>query len=489
MSPGPARHRSSTAATMASSSSSSSSSSSRGQRAIAHLDRIRAAGDLDHRRRLVASAEVPREALGIERCRRHDDLEIGPLAHQPLEIAEQEIDVEAALVRLVDDDRVVRGELPVALRFGEQYAVGHQLDERVRARAIGEAHLVTHGFAQRRPQLLRDARRDAARGDASRLRVADQAAQSPPDLEADLRQLRGLAGAGLATDDHHRDAARIAAAISSRRDGHRQFGRIRDRAARAPRASATRSRDAATARIRRSISVVGALLAAGTLDARRERAPVRRHAEGEFGQQSIGDGDVAVIAGSCRLRHSSGSTLRRARSPGYHLRFELPWETTTMLRPNVSVLAAVDACLIALVTARRRRQDLALGGSRRHEHHRSAFAERESHQQYQFARLRHAGPARQGPEARAGARRVVAAGQSDDLALQAASGRQVPRRHAVHGRRRRLQLRACALRQFAIARVCQRFGDAEEDRRPDGRVHHRRARIRSNWNTSRRSTS
>ena len=61
-------------------------------------------------------------------ARGDDQLEVGPLRQQPLEVAEQEVDVEAALVRLVDDDRVVLPQLPVALQLGEQDAVGHQLD-------------------------------------------------------------------------------------------------------------------------------------------------------------------------------------------------------------------------------------------------------------------------------------------------------------------------------------------------------------------------
>ena len=36
-----------------------------------------------------------------------DQLEVGPLRQQLPEVAEQEVDVEAPLVRLVDDDRVV----------------------------------------------------------------------------------------------------------------------------------------------------------------------------------------------------------------------------------------------------------------------------------------------------------------------------------------------------------------------------------------------
>ena len=123
---------------------------------------------------------------------------------------------------------------------------------------------------------------------------------------------------------------------------------------------------------------------------------------------------------------------------------------------------------------RSRGEDAALGRSRRHEHHRPARTERKPHQQHQFARLRHADPARQGPEARAGARRVVAASESDHLALQAAAGGQVPRRHAVHRRRRRVQLRTRALRHFAAARVRQCLGHAEKDRRPHRRIHHHR---------------
>ena len=55
-------------------------------------------------------------------------LRSGAARQQPLQVAEQEIDVEAALVRLVDDDRVVRAQKRIALRLGQQDAVGHQLD-------------------------------------------------------------------------------------------------------------------------------------------------------------------------------------------------------------------------------------------------------------------------------------------------------------------------------------------------------------------------
>ncbi len=160
----------------------------RRRRPVAHLDRIEPTRHLDHRRRLaVGVGKMACKALGVERRRGDDHLEIGALAQQALEIAEQEIDVEAALVRLVDDQRVVGVEKAVALRFGEQDAVGHQLDVAARADAVGEADLVAHRLAERAVEFLGDARRGGACGNATRLRVADQAADAAPQFEADLR--------------------------------------------------------------------------------------------------------------------------------------------------------------------------------------------------------------------------------------------------------------------------------------------------------------
>ncbi len=104
-------------------------------------------------------------------------------------------------MRLVDDQRVVGVQQPVALGFGEQDAVGHELDVGVGRQLVGEAHLEADGVAERGFQFLGDARGDGARGDAPRLRVADQAGDAALQLEADLGQLRGLARAGLAADD------------------------------------------------------------------------------------------------------------------------------------------------------------------------------------------------------------------------------------------------------------------------------------------------
>ncbi len=118
-------------------------------RAVAQLDLVQAAGDLDHRRRPVGSTEMAREAIGVDGGRGDDDLQIGTLRQQLLQVAEQEVDIEAALVRFVDDDRVVLPEQRIGLRLGQQYAVGHQLDPRALAQGVREAHLEADVFAQR----------------------------------------------------------------------------------------------------------------------------------------------------------------------------------------------------------------------------------------------------------------------------------------------------------------------------------------------------
>ena len=127
----------------------------------------------------------------------------GRARQQLAQIAEQEVDVEAALVRLVEDQRVVAQQPAVALDLGEQDAVGHQLDQRAVAGLVGEPHGVADGVAERGAQFVGDALGDGAGGEPARLGVPDGAADAAAEFEADLRQLGGLARPGLAGDDDH----------------------------------------------------------------------------------------------------------------------------------------------------------------------------------------------------------------------------------------------------------------------------------------------
>src|ERR1700730_5469255 len=152
---------------------------------------------------MFGTAEVGGEPLGLDGRRRDDHLEVWPAGQELTQIAEQEVDVEAALVGLVEDEGVVAQQAAVALHFGEQDAVGHQLHQRAVAGLIGEAHGVADGFAERGAQFVGDALGDGAGREPARLGVPDSAADAAAQLQADLRQLGGLAGPGLAGDDDH----------------------------------------------------------------------------------------------------------------------------------------------------------------------------------------------------------------------------------------------------------------------------------------------
>ena len=152
-------------------------------RPVPDLHGVRAAGHLDHRR----AAEVGGEAGRVDRGRGDDQLEVRPLREELAEVAEEEVDVEAALVGLVDDQHLVGAQQAVPLDLGEQDAVGHHLDVRVRAHSVVEADRVADRLADLGAELLGDALGHRPGGQPAGLRVPDQAAHAEAQLEAQLR--------------------------------------------------------------------------------------------------------------------------------------------------------------------------------------------------------------------------------------------------------------------------------------------------------------
>jgi len=197
-------------------------------RSVAHLDRIGPSRDLeDGRRAALRIGEVHGEALRIDGRGGDDELQIRSARQQTLQIAEQHVDVEAALVRLVDDEGVVFVEQPILLDLREQDAVGHQLDRGLRADPVVEAHLVADQPAGCPAELLRNPIRQGACRDAPRLGVADPPGEPASEFQTELRQLSRLAGARLAAKDDdlmRRDRLRdLLAALA-----HGKLGRIGD---------------------------------------------------------------------------------------------------------------------------------------------------------------------------------------------------------------------------------------------------------------------
>ena len=168
-------------------------------RAVPDLDRIGAPADLDDRR----AAEVGGHPLDVDRRRRDDQLQVRPPRQDLGEVAQQEVDVEAPLVGLVEDDRVVLAQQPVVGDLGQQDAVGHELDQRVVGHVVAEPHLVADDLPERGLELLGDPLGHAACGDPAGLGVTDPSAHAATELQGDLGQLRGLARPGLTGDDDH----------------------------------------------------------------------------------------------------------------------------------------------------------------------------------------------------------------------------------------------------------------------------------------------
>ena len=170
-----------------------------GGRAPAQFHRKAAALHFHHRR----TTEVFGKACGVNGGRRDDQLEITTLGKQALEIADQEIDVEAALVRFVENDRVVGAEPGISLCFRQQDAIGHEFDQRGIAHALIETHLEADQLTHGRAQFAGNAAGHRARGNPAWLRATDHAGHAATGGETQLGQLRGLARPGFTGQHQH----------------------------------------------------------------------------------------------------------------------------------------------------------------------------------------------------------------------------------------------------------------------------------------------
>ena len=175
------------------------------------LDRKHAPGHHDDRCRPFSPRKVIRKPLRIDRCRRDDDLQVWPTRQQLAQVTQQEVDVQAALVRLVNDEGVVGVQQRVGLGFRQQNTVGHQLDGRIPAQAVLKPHLEAHHVTERGFQLLGNAFGHAAGRNAARLGMANHLGAltrgvvelAAPHAEGDFGQLRGFARTGFTTHDDH----------------------------------------------------------------------------------------------------------------------------------------------------------------------------------------------------------------------------------------------------------------------------------------------
>ena len=168
-------------------------------RAIAHFHGIRASRHLNNRR----IVEVLRETFRVDGRGGDDHFQIRATRQQLFQVAEQEVDVQAALVRFVNDDGVVLHQQAILLNFRQQNTVGHQLDHGVIAHVVAESHLVADAAARLRLQLFGNTVGNGARRQTTRLGMANQAFYPAAQLHTDFRQLGGFPRTGFTRDNHH----------------------------------------------------------------------------------------------------------------------------------------------------------------------------------------------------------------------------------------------------------------------------------------------
>eukprot|EP00982_Pelagococcus_subviridis_P016282 31468-Pelagococcus_subviridis.AAC.13 len=126
--------------------------------------------------KVLQERRAPRERGRMGTGRRGRDHELQrrlPRPHEELQEAEQDVRVQRALVRFVEDHDAVLREARVFEALAQQRAVGDVLDPRVASGAVLEPDGVADEAADGDVHLVRDAARDGHRGDAPGLRDDD----------------------------------------------------------------------------------------------------------------------------------------------------------------------------------------------------------------------------------------------------------------------------------------------------------------------------
>ena len=120
-------------------------------------------------------------------------------------MAQDKIDVKAAFMSFIDNDRIVGFQHGVFLDLIKQDAVGHYLYCSVALRLVGKADFSADFIAKANSKLLGDALGDRQCGDATWLGATDDAAGfARVGIEQELGQLGGFTGSGFTSNNKYR---------------------------------------------------------------------------------------------------------------------------------------------------------------------------------------------------------------------------------------------------------------------------------------------
>ncbi len=97
----------------------------------------------------------------------------------------------------IDNDRIIGTQIPIALGFGQQDAVGHDFNVGVFWGSVLKTNFVTNGPTGLLPQFFSDPAGNRCRCNSPGLGASNQAVDSPTGGQTILRQLGGFTGTGL----------------------------------------------------------------------------------------------------------------------------------------------------------------------------------------------------------------------------------------------------------------------------------------------------
>ena len=157
------------------------------------------------------------KTIGLKCGAGQDHLELFSRLHNAPQRAQQKVNVQTALMRLVHNNGVVAHQQRIVRKLRKNNSVSGHAHQCARVRALFKTDLITHQCSKRHAKFHRQARRRGARCNAARLRVRNFTRHAAANFQQHLGQLRGLAAAGFGLHHHNLIATQRSKNVLARR--------------------------------------------------------------------------------------------------------------------------------------------------------------------------------------------------------------------------------------------------------------------------------
>ncbi|MBF0236948.1 MAG: hypothetical protein HQM12_04520 [SAR324 cluster bacterium] len=111
--------------------------------------------------------------MGINTGGSDDQFQVWTFGQELFEVSQQKINVERSFMGFINDEGVIRIEKSVSLRFCQQDAICHELNEGVARNLIGKPYFIAHDIAGVSAQFTSHLSRNGGGRDTARLSATD----------------------------------------------------------------------------------------------------------------------------------------------------------------------------------------------------------------------------------------------------------------------------------------------------------------------------